>query len=343
MTQIDPEIRRNEASARRLGEELADDGIVLLVDDEVRSLILDELDHARRAPAFEGRRPAYGSFVIPATRKLKEYDEEYDVVDLSALSLGDARGYADGRSAYLVRRPDAPPKLACFGRLMQMESELVRLQETTGAHIIQRTAFYEVPRLFTSGSVVTWTGRVWAARPTANAVLPALCAAAPALDVEVAANTLELAVHWLGPARAGATFVLCEREVPWETLDTATATRAPDLWLTNRRHFWAVYAALATHDLATIVSPDGRVLKIGVGLRTSPEAYATIPADRGMRHRSAQRFSYDHPDTALIVVSEDGPVTVFRRGEAIAAAGSTDDDPVEPPVRSRSSVAVSDA
>ncbi len=315
------EANRNESSARRLGEELADDGIVLSLEDEELALVLEELDHARRAPAFEGRRPSYGSFVVGSGRRLKDYDEAYDVVDLSVLALPDARGYADGRSAYLVRKPGHAPKLACFERLMQMEADLVRLQEATGAHIVQRTAFYEVPRLFTDGSVITWTGRVWEARPTANAVLPALCAAAPGIDEEVAAHTLELAVHWLGPARAGATFVLCEGEVPWESLDTATATRAPDLQLTNRRHFWAIYAALASHDLATIVAPDGRVLKIGAGLRTSSEAYASIPADRGMRHRSAQRFSYDHPEVAAIVVSESGPVTVFRQGEAIAASG----------------------
>ena len=321
MSDLSWEANRNESSARRLGEELADDGIVLSLEEDELALVLEELDHARRAPAFEGRRPSYGSFVVGSGRRLKDYDEAYDVVDLSVLALPDARGYADGRSAYLVRKPGQPPKLACFERLMQMESDLVRLQEATGAHIVQRTAFYEVPRLFTDGSVITWTGRVWEARPTATAVLPALCAAAPALDEEVVADTLELAVHWLGPARAGATFVLCEGDVPWESFDTATATRAPDLLLTNRRHFWAIYAALASHDLATIVAPDGRVLKIGVGLRTSPEAYASIPADRGMRHRSAQRFSYDHPEVAAIVVSESGPVTVFRQGEAIAASG----------------------
>src|SRR4029079_8407286 len=104
-------------------------------------------------------------------------------------------------------------------------------------------AFYEVPRLFTDGSVITWTGRVWEARPTATAVLPALCAAAPALDEAGVAHTLELAVHWLGPARAGATFVLCEGDVPWESFDTATPTRAPDLLLTDRRHFLGIHAA----------------------------------------------------------------------------------------------------
>jgi DNA integrity scanning protein DisA with diadenylate cyclase activity len=36
-----------------------------------------------------------------------------------------------------------------------------------------------------------------------------------------------------------------------------------------------------------------------------------------MRHRSAQRFSYDHPSTTIAVVSENGPVTIFRRGVAV--------------------------
>jgi hypothetical protein len=36
-----------------------------------------------------------------------------------------------------------------------------------------------------------------------------------------------------------------------------------------------------------------------------------------MRHRSAQRFSYDHPSTTIAVVSDSGPVTIFRSGRAI--------------------------
>ena len=46
-------------SARRLAEELDEDGIKLEDDDAVRELLLDELDYARRIPMFEGRRPLY--------------------------------------------------------------------------------------------------------------------------------------------------------------------------------------------------------------------------------------------------------------------------------------------
>jgi DNA integrity scanning protein DisA with diadenylate cyclase activity len=141
--------------------------------------------------------------------------------------------------------------------------------------------------------------------------------AAPELSADVALHALELAVHWLSPSRIGATIVLFEDQIPWDSLDTATATRAPALSMVNRRHFPAVFAALQQHDLATLVDARGSICKIGVGLRFSADADASVQSDRGMRHRSAQRFTYDHPNTVAVVVSEDGPVTVFRAGLAV--------------------------
>ena len=41
-----------------------------------------------------------------------------------------------------------------------------------------------------------------------------------------------------------------------------------------------------------------------------------------MRHRSAQRFSYDHPTATVVVVSEDGPVTLFHAGSLIVDQSS---------------------
>jgi DNA integrity scanning protein DisA with diadenylate cyclase activity len=42
-----------------------------------------------------------------------------------------------------------------------------------------------------------------------------------------------------------------------------------------------------------------------------------------MRHRSAARYTFDQPGAVAVVVSEDGPVTVFHRGHALSecAAG----------------------
>jgi DNA integrity scanning protein DisA with diadenylate cyclase activity len=172
-------------------------------------------------------------------------------------------------------------------------------------------------RLFTDQRVIAWSGQDWSVRPTAAALLAPLRAYAPNLDSEVAHGLLDLAVHWLSAARVGATIVVHEEDFQWSSLDVSTKSRAPRLSLKNRLHYPALFASLFQHDLATLVSADGDVAYLGVGLRSSEEAERNVDTERGMRHRSAQRFSYDHPSTTIAVVSEDGPVTIFRGGRAL--------------------------
>jgi hypothetical protein len=294
----------------------------------VRERLLGELDYARRIPMFEGRRPLYGSFTMPPGMSITDAGGIADLVELEDLRPDMARTFADGRSAFVVNRHEESPLLVCFDRPVQYEAELVQLQAVTGARIVQRTAVFGQVRLFTDGRVVSWNGQAWSDRPTAAALLPALRACAPELDLAVAHGLLDLAVHWLSPARVGATLVVHEQDFRWDAMDVATKFRAPTLSIKNRRHFPALYASLQQHDLATLVSADGSVRYLGVGLRASAEAERNVDSDRGMRHRSAQRFSYDHPSTTIAVVSDNGPVTIFRHGAAI---GLTAAPPLGPP------------
>ncbi|MDY7099889.1 MAG: DNA integrity scanning protein DisA nucleotide-binding domain protein [Actinomycetota bacterium] len=318
---------------RRLAEELTEDGIELVPDDPVaRGQVLYELDHARRVPAFENRHPTYGAIILPAGRTFIGNVEEVDIIDLDHLDLASARSYADGRSAFLVHRPDATPVLACFDRPIQFESELVHLQESTGAQIVQRTAVLGSVRLFTDEAVLSWTGRHWAARPTATTLLPGLRASSPELRPDVARGLLDLAVHILSPSKVGATLVVTDKAsivldeaVVGHALDIATAKRAPALSVTNSRHYQALFSSLRQHDLATLISATGRVEYLEVGLRSSREADVAVDAERGMRHRSAQRFSFDHPCKTLVVVSEDGPVTIYRNGQPITLTRPDED------------------
>jgi hypothetical protein len=304
-------------SARRLAEELDDDGIKLEEHDTVRQLLLDELDYARRIPMFEGRRPLYGSFSMPPGMSITAAGGVADLVPLDGLPRDMARTFADGRSAFVVNRHEDSPVLVCFDRPVQYEAELVHLQEVTGARIVQRTAVFGQVRLFADGRVISWDGQRWSDRPTAAALLDTLCHYAPDLDPAVAHGMLDLAVHWLSPARVGATIVVHEQGFEWASMDVATKFHAPNLSIKNRQHFPALYASLQQHDLATLVAADGTVAYLGVGLRSSRAAEAAVDSDRGMRHRSAQRFSYDHPSTTIAVVSDNGPVTIFRGGRAI--------------------------
>ena len=304
-------------SARRLGEELEDDGIKLEEEDQVRELLLDELDYARRIPMFEGRRPLYGSFSMPPGMSITTAGGIADLVPLDGLPREMARTFADGRSTFVVNRHEESPVLVCFNRPVQYEAELVELQELTGARIVQRTLIFGQVRLFAERRVIAWDGQRWSDRPTAAALLKTLRQCAPELDPAVAHGLLDLAVHWLSPARVGATIVVHEEGFQWASMDVATKFHAPKLSITKRQHFPALFASLQQHDLATLVTAEGSVEYLGVGLRSSAEAERAVDSDRGMRHRSAQRFSYDHPSTTIAVISDNGPVTIFRNGRAV--------------------------
>jgi DNA integrity scanning protein DisA with diadenylate cyclase activity len=241
---------------------------------------------------------------------------DFDVVTLDG-DLAEARNYADGRSSYLARFENGQFALACFERAMVFEADLVRIQELTGALVVQRTPVLEVVRVFVDDAVVSWDGRHWQTRPTALAVLPALRLAAPELRPELVERLLTLAIHWLAPSRIGATVVIAHDEIDPSAFDFTTAAHTPPLSFANRRHFSAIQAVLTRHDLAVVADRSGAIAKVAVGLRWSDAAESAGGTDRGMRHRSAERFSHDHSDVTVLVVSEDGPVTVFRNGDVV--------------------------
>lgn len=309
-----PELTR---AHERLREELDDDGITLPGGPIEVDLVLSELEHARRPPVFEGRSVVYGSFVIAGDRSLVPADNLVELIDLE-MPIDRARRFSDGRSAFLVRHTDGAMQLACFRRTVQYEADLIDVEQATEASIVQRTIM-GVPRVFTPTGVVEWNGQRWRRRPSARVHLPALRAAVPEAAPELLQGLLDLAVHWLSPARIGATFLLDLDPRPHDDhgLDIGAALPSPDLSVTRRHHYPPLFAVLSQTDLATLISAHGDVGMLGVGLRSSEESEAEVQLDQGMRHRSAARYTWDHDHVVAFVVSEDGPVTLFRRGRAI--------------------------
>ena len=266
---------------QRLADEFDDDGIELPADPEFRRLLLEELDHCRRVPMFEGRRPTYGAIIVPGGRAVAERRAALDALDYDLVPLDDdpaaGRAYADGRASFLVRSVDGGVALACFAGSMLMEADLVRLQRKTGAAIIQRTPVLDVVRIAVDETMITWDGRHWHCRPTAMALADVLLERVPELDSSFANHVLELAVHWLAPSRIGATIVTHDGDgIDWSSLDTSTAARTPQLSVCDRRHFSALTTVLRQHDLAVIVDRDGSLRKVAVGLRWTPDAEGAV-------------------------------------------------------------------
>ncbi len=303
-------------AARRLKSELADDGIELDLEPRLLAIVLEEIGYARRPPRFERRIPLYGSMIVPDDRSLISAGELVDLIPLDGTPLPLARRFADGRSSYLAINADGSRRLAAFRRSVQYEADLVEIQADTGVLIVQRTPVQEATRLFTSTATIEWSGYRWTARPNARAQQDRLQAFLPDVAPPVLTGMLELALHWLSPGRVGATLVMPGPH-DGSGLDIENGIAAPALSVTTRHHYPALFAALMQTDLAAVVDGQGHVHHLGVGLNSSPEADAAVGTTRGMRHRSAARYTYDHHDAVAVVVSEDGPVTVFHRGRPL--------------------------
>jgi len=308
--------------ARRLRSELADDGIVIDADGPLLALVLDELGYARRPTQFERRTPLYGSMIVPEDRSLVTAGELVDLIPVDEQPLAIARRFADGRSAYLALKPDGTRNLAFFRRSVQYEADLVEIQADTGVFIVQRTPVMEVTRLFTATSTIEWSGYQWSSRPNARAQHALLQPFLPEIAPSVLGGLLELALHWLSPGRVGATLVVPVSH-GGSGLDIENGIAVPPLSVKIRHHYPALFASLMQTDLATIVDAAGTVHHIGVGLNSSAEADAAVGTTRGMRHRSAARYTYDHPESVAVVVSEDGPVTVFHRGRPLSECAAS--------------------
>jgi hypothetical protein len=308
--------------ALRLHAELDDDWVALETDARSLGVVLDELDYSRRPRIFEQRAPLYGAFVVPDDRSLVGAGELVDLVDLDHLSIDSARLFADGRSTYLVRQLDGRLQLACFRRSVQYEADMVEIQDNTGAFIVQRTVM-GVVRLFNSSGTVEWSGYRWSTRPSAGTQFARLKPKLPGLPGPVLGGLLKLALHWLSPGRVGATLVVHRRDDSKDGLDLDHSIAAPALTVTARHHYPALFAALSQSDLAAIIDTSGGVKRVGVGLRSSRAAENAVDDSRGMRHRSAARYTFDHPEAVAVVVSEDGPVTVFHRGRALSECAAS--------------------
>jgi hypothetical protein len=307
------------SSARRLAEELEDHGVSLREPDGVRDVLLEELDYARRVPMFEGRQPVYGSFSMPPGTEIRDAEGVTDLVALDGMPRAMARTFADGRSG--VRR-ELPRPTIRVGLLRSAGA--VRGRAGGAAAALPRPHRAALTDHRPGAAVHRPTRRVVERaeldRPAhRRRAQPSLLASAPEIDPTVARGLLDLTMHWLSPARVGATIVVHETNFEWSSMDVSSKFKAPRLSLRNRQHYPALFASLQQHDLATLVTADGSVEYLGVGLRSSEEAERNTDLEqRGMRHRSAQRFSYDHPSTTIAVVSDNGPVTIFRGGREIA-------------------------
>jgi len=324
-----PELPVLPGRLQRLADDLTEEGVPALTGapDTVGALV--ELAYALRPQLHEGRVPTYGVLIPPGP--LVSHDDHLigpdgvGLTDVQDLDVQFARRFADGVTSFAVRSSEAITHLACFGRNMADEYDLVGLQASLGGLVIQRHPGGQV-RVFGPAGVVRWNGIAWHHDAPIDAWVARLATVAGEIPVEGVRPLLRFAIHELGGRRIGATLI-------WQPTGHAVPDRrleplvhnAPRLRLDSVGEEAAIAQALSQTDGAAIFDGDASLVALGIRLASSPDAERAVGTMGGMRHTSALRYSFDDPHSIVIVVSEDGPVTLMHGGRAITSVDPSDE------------------
>ncbi len=302
---------------RRLAEELADEGVDFVLDG-LRDVLLEELDYAMRPPVHERRIPSYGS-IVGAVTPLESWTTPTQLTAerRPTMEFGDAqvRRFADGISSFAVRFGGGVDELVVFDRSAGSERDLVILAAATGGAVVQRHPS-GVVRVVGSFGVVRHDLVGWHHEAPLKRWLDNVPGCRGGDGPTVLARLLDFAVHDLGARGIGALLVLH----PTGDLPVAHEQRLPippALRIDRPFDLAPLRHALAQTDGATVFDRHGVLRQMGVRLVPTPAAELSVRPLGGTRHTSARRYSHDDPTAVLVVVSEDGPVTVLREGEPI--------------------------
>ncbi len=323
-TDADPRPGPAEPRLRRLAEELAEAGYEPDHDEATAALVLIELEYALRPPIHERRVPTYGALIEPSEPP-DDWSARADLAIVRRPSRGyptaGARRFADGMSSWLVRRVSGDDELLVFDRPSGSERDLVVLAEATGATLVQRHPQGTVRLADSDDGVLRWDGIAWHREPPIRRWIDSVATGCVEGDRSVIVALLEFAVHDLGARGIGAILVyqpvdddLGHVELRLPTPPPLSISRAADL--APLRH------VLGQVDGAAVFDGAGRLRQLGVRLVPSAEAESDVEGYRGMRHTSARRYSFDSPQATIVVVSEDGPVTVLRNGDVVGSSSA---------------------
>lgn len=322
---------------RRLREELAEEIPSLAGAIETDSAVWEELAYALRPPVHEGRVATYGA-IVDARSDPEDWLEGTGlrVHYRMARSLSNAatRRFADGVSSWVLRRStltyddeidqEHDTELVVFDRPSASERDLVVIAETASGVMVQRHPSGSV-RLAGPFGVVRSTPGGWQHQPPVDRWLDAVKVCSTAEQRRILTRLLRFAVHDLGSRRIGALLVV-HPGTPDPLRYESRLPSPPRLSVLQPVNLAPLQHVLSQMDGAAMFGHDGTLVALGVRLVPSRNAEETVGPIGGTRHTNARRYSVDEPEAFVIAVSEDGPVTVFHRGEILGRSREGDDD-----------------
>lgn len=298
---------------------------------QVDAIVLEEAVYARHAPVHEGLRPRYGSIVVPDISTMPEHLAT-DLRMVDGDNLASVRPMVDGATTILVR--DLVGGLAILLADVDEELQLVDLLTTTKGVSVQRLDDGRM-RIGTQDGVALNDGGDWSVRPSTGSVVRRLTRelALPENRVErmrELGGLLEFCFHSLSPYGIGATIIVNLQgpaEDLFKGLSDEGSTPGISLNVFDRDDQVLLKNMLASEDGACMVASDGSLTRYASKLSFTAQAAELVTEQGGTRHTSSKRFSFDNPGALAVVVSADGPITLFCGGSSLARIGIDDTEP----------------
>jgi Probable sensor domain DACNK/DisA bacterial checkpoint controller nucleotide-binding len=310
---------------RRLSEDLEESGLRSAGSDAFREMLLQEIDHALRPAVHERRVATSGTILEPKSSPATWASGT--LLDITRAPVGEqplpaARRFADGLSSWIVRHTDHRNEWMVFDRPAGSERDLVVLAEVLDATIVQRHPAGSV-RVVGEFGVLRWEGYSWHHEPPLSSWIDAVTGSSAHGDPDVLEAMLGFAVHDLGSMGIGALLIYRPDSDPGPPVEERLPT-PPALQIRRPFHLAPLRHALAQVDGAAVFDAGGVLRRLGVRLVPSTAAEQTVEALGGTRHTSGRRYSRDDPLATIVVVSEDGPVSVLRDGAVLGQSHNDD-------------------
>ncbi len=310
----------------RLRGELIDANLELPEASE--AAVLSEIDRARFPRRHERQFPTYGA--ITAHENHRDLTDTLDAlgairIPASSGAADDVRYMADGVQSFALIGPDSA-ELAVLATPAMREIELVGLRRSLGSSAIVVCRWQDgTVRLVQRGQIAIFDGTRWWTKPDARTYTSTVCQSVPHAPVSIAQAMLDFCVHIAAPSPGGTILAWCLDDQSLDRLRARSVSTRPPPGIALSVARPVVHSALrhmlAQVDGACAVNARGEVIEIGLHLRASAEADSAVKVSpmKGTRHAAAKRCSYDITNAVFFVVSDDGPVTVYVRGETIAS------------------------
>jgi DisA bacterial checkpoint controller nucleotide-binding len=274
----------------------------------LKPLLAPEVYRCFSPTVHEGHRRPYGAIVA-------RYDDPAEFGTLHTINdTQELLGAADGVNAVTYSVKGQPLRLLRLAEPLVSQDDCCLLADRLEG-VVTRVdpdgmIWIASPKAVTTIDHLNgWT------RPPIGDILPMLNQLLPIANINMLGAIARLAYSYLSPHKVGTTILLSLTGVAIQDHQTAGISIAGLGLNVQKREDWPLIEHELRHcDGAAVVDTDGLLDRKGVMLNPTQISLKNVQTEGGARHNSACRHTYDRPDLLGIVVSSDGPVTIFSDG-----------------------------